>query len=134
MRYGILRLAEYSLAFIIFWVVAVLCRLTTHIVASRQPLSFLLADRSLASSVGASLQPGYVPIHVGRIRELNKAAGVWPHPFKATGAQMAGQQRMVEGRLPGLRHCIAEDVWLLEKTGAPMTFLVFGWNTQVSEF
>jgi hypothetical protein len=85
-----------------------------------------LAQRRMSEHFGVSLAPGTVP---GVPKRFDLVS-----PDKAIVGD-AKYYTLVRGqRLPPAKFSvIAEYVWLLEKTGAPTRFLVFGSDRQVPE-
>ena len=83
-----------------------------------------LSRRALGDHFGVELSPGSVP----RVRKQ--------FDFVSPDGQVVGDAQYFT-RVGGLRlpaakfSAIAEHVWLLEKTGAPVTFLVFGNDREV---
>ena len=59
--------------------------------------------RSITQTDFKSVASTVPPPSVRRSRELGKPVNVGPHPFKAAGAEVVGEQRTAEASLPGLR-------------------------------
>ena len=95
------------------------------------------ADKRLSPSAFEELARTVMSRHLGVPLATGKAPGV-PKEFDMVSADgdFVGDAKyftLVQGqRLPPAKFSIiAEHVWLLEKTGAPVTFLVFGNDRQV---
>lgn len=85
-----------------------------------------MARKALSKHYGMPLAPGRAP---GVPKLFDLVSADWQVVGDAKYFTLVGGERMP----PAKFSLIAEHVWLLEKTGAPRTFLVFGNDRRVPE-